>query len=320
MLEHDVVDVLELALVQVEGVRAIRSTCRQGSANITLELELTRDVDLALQAVQTQVAQAQRRLPRDRDPPVVGKTNPEDQPIMWIGVAGAFPRQFLSDFTRYRLKERLQGIPGVGEVTMGGFRERNVRLWLDARKLDQVGMTVADVTGALALAVGIVMDDAIMVLENIVRHAEGGKPRRQAALEGTEEIAFAALAATVAVVAIFIPVGGVRVGKFTAGGRRVDIRLRLLASQRTRPEDLNVLKVRTGSGQLVPLSALARFDEIPELQAITRRDRDRAISVFANVATGRSQEQALEAVEEIGRGLPAGYSLVLGGASVTFRE
>src|SRR5512145_665635 len=68
----------------------------------------------------------------------------------------------------------------------------------------------------LALSVGIVVDDAIMVLENIVRHAESGKDRVRAAREGTAEITFAALAATVAVVAIFIPVifmQGV-VGKF----------------------------------------------------------------------------------------------------------
>ncbi len=58
----------------------------------------------------------------------------------------------------------------------------------------------------LALAVGIVVDDAIMVMENIFRHREGGKGLVAAALEGTREIAFAALAATLAVVAIFVPV------------------------------------------------------------------------------------------------------------------
>src|SRR5512136_3114174 len=58
----------------------------------------------------------------------------------------------------------------------------------------------------LALAVGIVVDDAIMVMENIFRHREGGKGLVAAALEGTKEIAFAALAATLAVVAIFVPV------------------------------------------------------------------------------------------------------------------
>ena len=69
---------------------------------------------------------------------------------------------------------------------------------------------------AMALAVGIVVDDAIMVMENIFRHRESGQGLVQAALGGTQEIAFAALAATLAVVAIFIPVVFVKgiIGRF----------------------------------------------------------------------------------------------------------
>src|SRR5580658_3188508 len=68
----------------------------------------------------------------------------------------------------------------------------------------------------LSLAVGLVVDDAVMVMENIFRHAEMGKDRVRAASEGTKEITFAALAATLAVIAIFLPVvfmSGI-VGKF----------------------------------------------------------------------------------------------------------
>jgi hydrophobe/amphiphile efflux-1 (HAE1) family protein len=789
VIENDVVEILEEALVQVEGVRSITSSSRQGSASLTVELNLERDVDLALQDVQTKISQAQQRLPREIDPPVVSKTNPEDQPIMWVGLSGPYPRQVLSDHARYRIKEKLQTVPGVGEITMGGYLERNVRIWLDATRLDQRGITVTDVIGALgrehvelpagrletegrevnvrvlgeaidlgtlrrivvgnpggspiyledvalvedgfedvrriarvngepaqgmgirkqrganavavargiratldeirptlpegmdlginfdstrfieesvgeiqfelilavaltalvcwmflgsfsstlnvvlaipmsllgtvaviyflgftfntftllgmALAVGIVVDDAIMVLENIFRHAEEGKDRVRAAREGTKEITFAALAATVAVVAIFSPVvfmkgvigkfflqfgvtlcvavmlsyleaitlaparcaqilatsregrgragraadraftwlesaysrtleralarpgrillgalgvliaaalilrslpnefvpsqdqsrllvrlqtavgsdigetdkifqkaeafvqsrpevtrvfaviggggggvsgvnsgiifitlrprgermnqadfvallrkelngipglraviqdlsqqgftaqrgfpvefsvrgpdwdrlvaissdvtrelresglvvdldtdyqlgmpelrilpdrarcadlgipieevattlnalvGGVRVGKYSTGGRRIDVRLRLLAAQRARPEDIARLRVRTARGDLVPLSAVVATDERPALQAITRRDRERAITVFANVAHGHSQDEALAKVESLSKGLPVGYRLVLGGASVAFRE
>ena len=788
VVENEVVEILEEALVQVEGVRSLTSSSRQGRASVTVELDLARDVDLALQDVQTKVSQAQRRLPRDLDPPVVSKSNPEDNPIMWLALSGPFPPQVLSDYVRYRVSERLQTVPGVGEITMGGYLERNVRIWIDATRLDEKGITVTDVlqalqrqhlelpaglietegrevnvrvlgealdletlrgivvrdTGAspvyledvalvedgfedmrrlsrvdgapaqgigirkqrgsnavavakriraeietiratlpegmllgvnfdstqfiedsvheielelllsvlltaivcwvflgsvsstlnvvlaipmsllgtvaviyflgftlntftllgLALAVGIVVDDAIMVLENIVRHAEGGKDRVRAAREGTAEITFAALAATLAVVAIFIPVvfmsgvigkfflqfgvvlclavlfsyveaitlapsrcaqilavgresrsrvgravdggferlatlyahllrrslrrrglvllgagvlfvlaifvlralptefvpsqdqsrlmvrmqsavgsdihetnrllqraeaiinarpevrrcmasiggmggsgvnmamamvtlvdpgersltqaefaaelrralnaipglravvqdlsqqgftaqrgfpvefsvrgpdwdrlvtlaqeqiqtltasgmvvdidsdyqvgmpelrilpdraraadlgvsiedvattlnalvGGVRAGKYSTGGRRLDVRLRLLASQRSRPEDIARLQVRSRSGALVPLSALVSSEELPALQAITRRDRERAITVTANVAPGHSQGEALQYVERLSAGMPVGYRLVLGGASVAFRE
>jgi hydrophobe/amphiphile efflux-1 (HAE1) family protein len=788
VIENDVVDPLEEALVQVEGIRTITSYSRMGSAYITVELELSRNVDLALQDVQTKVSQAQRRLPRDIDPPVIAKSNPEDQPIMMISLAGPFPQRVLSDYVQYSLKEKLQTIPGVGEITVMGVQNRNVRVWLDATKLDEKGLTVQDVIVALqrehielpagrletsgrevnvrvlgeaidletlrhivvreingspiylsdvslvedgfedirrlarvngvpgqglglkkqrganavavakaarrtlvdfqktlpqgmtvninfdstqfiedsvkeiqlelvlsvvltalvcwlflgslsstlnvilaipmslmgtiaiiyflgftfntftllglALAVGIVVDDAIMVMENIFRHREGGKELVPAALEGTHEISFAALAATLAVVAIFVPVvfmkgvigrfflqfgitlclavllsyveavtlaparcsqflktiregrsrlgllvdksfrwlektyslvlhrglrrpglilslaallfaislvilrllprefvpsqdlsriavrlqtavgsditetdkliqkaeaavvnradvkqifsfvggmggggvnsgnmtltlvppkqrkftqaqysamlrrdlnaipglraviqdlsqqgftaqrgfpvefsvrgsnwdqlvslsqkmmiqlaasglvvdldtdyqlgmpelrispdramaadvgvsiddvattlnalvGGIRVGKYSTGGRRIDVRLKLLASQRSRPEDIARLRVRTRSSDLVPLSSLVTYEEQAALQAITRRDRERAISIFANVAPGHSQDQAIKYVESLSKDLPVGYRVVLGGASVAFRE
>ncbi|HPA53210.1 MAG TPA: efflux RND transporter permease subunit, partial [Thermoanaerobaculia bacterium] len=149
VMEHDVVEVLEEAVMQVEGVKSLTSSSRQGSANITIELDINRNIDLALQDTQTKVSQAQRRLPRDIDPPVVSKSNPEDNPILWMGLSGPFPRQVLADYARYRLKERFQTVPGVGEVTMGGYLDRNVRIWVDADKLNAKGMTVTDVIAAL---------------------------------------------------------------------------------------------------------------------------------------------------------------------------
>jgi multidrug efflux pump subunit AcrB len=115
-------------------------------------------------------------------------------------------------------------------------------------------------------------------------------------------------------------VGGVRVGKYSSGGRREDVRLRLLAAQRARPEDVARLKVRTASGALVPLSTLVRTEERPALQSILRKDRERAITVFANVAPGHAQEEAIRKVDALATGLPEGTRAVLSGASVAFRE
>jgi multidrug efflux pump len=788
VIETDVVETLEDALAQVEGIKSLTSSSRQGSAQLTVELDLSRDVDLALQDVQTKISQAQRNLPRDLDPPVISKTNPEDQPIMWLAVSGPFPRQLLTDTARYRVKDKLQTVPGVGEIMFGGYTERNVRVWLDALKLEKFSLSVDDVLNALraehvelpagrieaegrdlevrvlgealnltqlrdlvikrndgahvrlsdvalvedgfadarsiarfrgqpaqglgikkqrgantvavargvrdtldeiqrtlpdgmrvdvnfdsslfveqsvadiehellfavlltglvcwmflgslsstlnvvlaipmslfgtlaviyfmgftlntftllamALAVGIVVDDAIMVLENIHRHLEMGKSAFQAALDGTNEIKFAALSATLAVCAIFVPVvfmdgvigrfffqfgvalslavlfsyveaitlaparcaqllsrplqrrsrlgravdgafeglrklyvralavglkrpalvllaavavmfgavralrdipfefvpsqdqsrlmvrlqtavgsslpeserviaqaerfvnerpevvrafavvggfggggtntgvffvtlkepgerklsqkdfagllrkelnaipglravvqdlsqqgftaqrgfpvefslrgsswpdlitasdiarrelaaskhvvdvdtdyqlgqpelrvlpdreraadlgvsvetvanavnvliGGARVGKFNSGGRRVDLRMRLLAEQRQSPEDLGQLKVRANNGELVPLSGLISVEEQPAAQSITRRDRERAISIFGNISPTSSQDKALALVNSLGPKMPEGVRLVLGGASVAFQQ
>ncbi|HDT13634.1 MAG TPA: efflux RND transporter permease subunit, partial [Candidatus Aminicenantes bacterium] len=150
VMENEVVEPLEEALIQIEGIRTITSSARQGSARITAEIELSRDVDLALQDVQAKVSQAARSLPRDLDPPIISKSNPEDQPIMMARLGGPYPQRVLSDYVRYGLKEKLQTIPGIGEISLMGTLERNVRIWLDAGRLDERNLTVSDVNSALA--------------------------------------------------------------------------------------------------------------------------------------------------------------------------
>jgi multidrug efflux pump len=115
-------------------------------------------------------------------------------------------------------------------------------------------------------------------------------------------------------------VGGMRVGRYSTNGRRIDVRARLLADQRSRPEDLGLLMVRSSSGELIPLSSLVTQTEQPALQAIMRKDRERAISVFGNVAQGHAQAEVLNHVEKLGKSLPSGYHLVFSGQSVAFRD
>jgi hydrophobe/amphiphile efflux-1 (HAE1) family protein len=784
-VEREIVEPLEQAVSQVEGVKQISSSARSGSARITVSFDMSRDVDLALQDIQARVAQAQRQLPKDVPAVTVSKSNPDDQPILQIGVTGPFSRQLLADVARYQVQEKLQTVEGVGQITLSGYLDRNVRIWLDASKLDEKGVVASDVIDAvkrehvevpggqlitggrqldvrllgealdiesfrklvvkrtkptpvyledvalvedgfedatsvarldgvplqalgilkqrgtnavavasavrarvaeiqrilpegmkvevlfdstvfieesvhelelelfmavvltafvcwlflgslsstanvvlaipmsllgtvatvyflgftlntftllgLSLAVGLVVDDAVMVMENIYRHAEMGKARAVAASDGTKEITFAALAATLAVVAIFLPVifmkgvigkfffqfgvtlsvavclsyleaitlaparsaqmlkasredrgrlgraadrafgwlertyaavlaralrhpgkvlllavvilvasgglakliptefipsqdqsrlnvristeagttpdaaapllqraeaklaahpeiarmlvtlsgssgqisltlvppeerrmtamqlsaqlrrelqaiagirasiqdpsqqgfgstrsspvdftvrgpgwdelvaaatkiketletsgyvtdltsdyavganelqvtpdrrratelgvsvsdlgttvsalvGGNTIGKFSTGGRRIDIRMRLLASQRSRPEDLSLIRVRGQTGasqQLIPLSMLVTQAETPVLQTISRLDRERAISITANVAPGHSQAEAMNKVYELARALPVGYRVVAGGQASQLEE
>jgi multidrug efflux pump len=149
IMETDVVDFIEDAVTSVEGVKQISSTSRQGSANITVEFELSRNIDAALQDVQTRVAQAARRLPRDIDPPVITKNNPEDQPILWLSLSGNRSPTYMADYVRNVIRPQLQTIQGVGEVFIGGYRERNIRVWFDAPRLEAQGLTVQDVIQAI---------------------------------------------------------------------------------------------------------------------------------------------------------------------------
>jgi len=149
VMETDLVDVIEESVMTIQGIREVSSSARQGQATITVEFDLDKDIDVALQEVQTNIAQAQRRLPDDMDPAIVSKTNPEDQPIMWIGISGDRPKRDLMEYVQDHLKDRFQTINGVGEIFLGGFLERNLRVWLDAAKLEEYQITVEDVIASI---------------------------------------------------------------------------------------------------------------------------------------------------------------------------
>lgn len=148
-VEREIVEPIEQAISQVEGVQEITAQARQGSARVTVQFDMSRNVDLALQDVQARVAQVQRQLPTDVQSPTVSKSNPDDTPIVTIGVSGPFAKQLLSDVAKYQVQEKLQTVPGVGQITLNGTSARNVRVWLDASRMHEKGVAVNDVLAAI---------------------------------------------------------------------------------------------------------------------------------------------------------------------------
>ena len=149
VIETEITDVIEDAVMSVQGIQEVSSTSRQGSARVTLEFELSKDIDVALQEVQSKLAQAQRLLPRDADPAVVSKSNPEDQPILWLAVSGDKPRRDLMEYVRDHVKDRFTTVPGVAEVFLGGYVEPNLRVWLDADRLRARELAAEDILRAI---------------------------------------------------------------------------------------------------------------------------------------------------------------------------
>ncbi|MDO8489252.1 MAG: efflux RND transporter permease subunit [Candidatus Omnitrophota bacterium] len=149
VMETDVTDVIENAVMSVEGLKEVTSVSMQGDAQITLEFNLNRNIDVALQEVQAKIAQAQRNLPRDIDPPVIAKTNPEDQPIVWLALSGDRSIKDLCRYTNEILKDQFTIVPGVGDIRLGGYVDPNLRVWLDAEKMQQMELTVEDVLNAI---------------------------------------------------------------------------------------------------------------------------------------------------------------------------
>jgi hydrophobe/amphiphile efflux-1 (HAE1) family protein len=149
VMETEVVDVIENSLTSVKGVKKISSTTRQGQAQIVLEFELKTNVDVALQEVQSKISQAQLQLPKDIDPPVIMKFNPDDQPFMWISLSGDRPMRELMGYVKDELKDKFTTLPGVGDVFLGGYVEPSVRVWLDPDRMRAKEITVDDILGAL---------------------------------------------------------------------------------------------------------------------------------------------------------------------------
>ena len=149
VMESDVVDVLEDAVMSIQSIREVSSSTRQGGSNVTIEFELGRDIDVALQEVQSKIAQAQQRLPKEIDPPVVSKVNPQDQPIIWLGLSGERSTRELMGYVQDTLKDKFQTITGVGDIILGGYVERNLRVWISSEKLDEYQLTVNDVINAV---------------------------------------------------------------------------------------------------------------------------------------------------------------------------
>lgn len=148
-VEVGIVNPIEDVLAQVTGVQEITSSSKQNSARVTATFSIDRDIDLAVQDVQAKIAQIQRRLPTGVEPPTVSKSNPDDTPIITIGVSGPFARQLLADVARYQVQDALATIDGVGSVTTMGYIDRAVRIWVDADKLIATNTTVTDITNAL---------------------------------------------------------------------------------------------------------------------------------------------------------------------------
>lgn len=152
VMESDIVDPIEDAVMSIQGLEGISSSARSGIANITIDFALNKNIDLAVQEVQTRIAQVQKRLPKDVDPPLVMKINPEDQPIMWISAnSDSLTMQELMAFVRDRLKDRFTRLPGVGDVFLGGYMDPNLRVWVSSKKLTQYALTVDDVIQAIQL-------------------------------------------------------------------------------------------------------------------------------------------------------------------------
>ena len=150
IIENQITEPLEQNINGIPGIRSLSSTSSQGSSRITVEFELSVDLETAANDVRDKVSRAQRFLPRDCDPPTVSKADADDQPIMQVTVQSETRSLLeLSEIADLTVKERFQTIPNVSSVSIWGEKRYSMRLWLDPSKMAAYGITPIDVKNAI---------------------------------------------------------------------------------------------------------------------------------------------------------------------------
>ncbi|MBO9667434.1 MAG: efflux RND transporter permease subunit, partial [Bdellovibrio sp.] len=148
VVESELIDPIEERLLAIEGIKEMRSSARQGSGSVTLEFDINRNVDVVLQEVQT--ALSRMRWPPGVDPATVRKQNPEEDPIIILSIYGEAPLRDMINWTENYLLDQVRFLPGVGEVGIQGFSQRNLRIWIDVKKLEGLYLTLSDVVEAIS--------------------------------------------------------------------------------------------------------------------------------------------------------------------------
>ena len=150
VIENQITEPLEQNINGIPGIRSLSSVSSQGSSRITVEFELSVDLETAANDVRDKVSRAQRYLPRDCDPPTVSKADADATPILMVTI-GSDQRSLLeiSEIADLTVKEQLQTIPDVSSVEIWGEKKYSMRLWIDPIKMSGYGITPMDVKSAV---------------------------------------------------------------------------------------------------------------------------------------------------------------------------
>ncbi|PZP56673.1 MAG: multidrug transporter AcrB [Micavibrio aeruginosavorus] len=150
IIESQITQPLEDSLSGIEGIEFITSSSREERSQITVTFKIDRDVDIAANDVRDRVGRTRSQLPDEIDEPVVAKVEADAQPIIWIALSSDKHTQLeVSDYADRFIKDKLQILPGVAEVTLNGERKWAMRIWLDRSRLAAYSLTTQDIEDAL---------------------------------------------------------------------------------------------------------------------------------------------------------------------------
>ena len=148
VMDTDITDPIEEQVNTIEGVKHITSASGYGFSQVVVEFELYRDIDSAVQDVRAKIDLAKRKLPTDIDPPIIDKIDINAIPILWLSMRGNLPLQRLGMIADEVLKPQLESIKGVGTINLDGYAKREIRVWLDGKRLEAHRLASHDIARA----------------------------------------------------------------------------------------------------------------------------------------------------------------------------
>jgi HAE1 family hydrophobic/amphiphilic exporter-1 len=145
---------LEKEFSTIAGIESMTSTSLLGATSITIQFDLSRDIDAAAQDVQAAISQAQRDLPTEMpSPPSFRKVNPAEQPILMLAAySESLPLNKVDEYAETLIAQRLSTVSGVAQVDVFGSQKFAVRVKVDPRELAARGIGFDDVENAISEA------------------------------------------------------------------------------------------------------------------------------------------------------------------------
>src|SRR5947199_7010832 len=148
-IETDISDKIQEAVNTISGVDQLQSISSEGTSQVIVSFVLEKDIEVAAQEVRDKVNTILRDLPKDADPPIIQKIDPDAIPILGIAISGPAPIRDITEFADKKLRRRLESINGVGQALIVGGRPRQINVVADTEKLAAVGVTTAQLVAAL---------------------------------------------------------------------------------------------------------------------------------------------------------------------------
>ncbi|MBS1797480.1 MAG: efflux RND transporter permease subunit [Acidobacteria bacterium] len=150
-IETDVTDKIEEAVNTISGIDELRSTSIEGISQVFIQFVLEKDVNVAAQEVENRVQTVIPRLPDTAEQPTVQKLDTDAAPVLRIVVSAPTSLRDVTETAKDQIKERIESVNGVGQISIVGGRERQINVWVDPDKMRSYNVTPAEITTALRL-------------------------------------------------------------------------------------------------------------------------------------------------------------------------